>query len=166
MRAQPCRVFVVASGVMAVSLAVGCRRAPEPACAICEMPIPSRTVTSVEIDGIARQVCDPRCALTHQRQARQAIRLIRVTDFESGEALDPREAFYLTGSATAPDVVREAIRTTQDPAYLQWHRCLPSVLAFRTQEAATVYQRRHGGEVQRFEALGYAGSVRVAASPR
>ena len=144
---------------VAVALATsGCRRAPH-VCAFCRMTIPAGTAATVVVDGEARQVCDPRCALTHQRQTGTPTALVTATDFETGEPLAPERAFFLTGSDTAPDAGREALPRRMEPVYREWHRCLPSVLAFASHAAATQYRERHGGVVQTLSELGYAAGT-------
>ena len=143
--------------------ASACRRA-QPLCEFCRMPIPAATAATVVVDGREHQVCDPRCALTHQEQTGEPTALGTVTDFESEAALDPARAFYLTGSDTAPDVGQARVSKPMDPIYREWHRCLPSVLAFSSRGAAVRFEERHGGRVQTLAELGLgAGSSRRAA---
>lgn len=134
----------------------GCESQPE-RCAICYMPVPHDTRTIVSAEGKRSVACDPRCALTFQQQTGHPVELLQVTDFESGSTLDPGSATFVGGSDTAPDAHTEAVRMTpNDAAYLHWHRCLPSVLAFRTREAAERFQREHGGTVVSPADLGFA----------
>ena len=145
--------------VRAVAMLVGsaCHREPE-RCAICFMPIPPETRAVVSVDGgKPRVTCDPRCPLTFREQTGRSVGLTLVTDFESGAGLDPSSAFFVTGSDLAPDAHTAAIRATpNDAAYLHWHRCLPSVLAFRTREAAARFQQQHGGTATTLTGLGFA----------
>jgi hypothetical protein len=149
-----------ASAGVAVILALGaaaCQREPA-RCAICHMVIPGDTYTVVHYDGTAHQVCDPRCALTMQEQTRTRVRLDVVTDFQNGARFDPADAFFVTGSDTAPDSHTAAVRTWPGTtAHLHWHRCLPSVLAFRSRESAVAFQKGHGGRVVRLDDLGFEG---------
>jgi hypothetical protein len=135
-----------------------CQREPT-RCAICYMPIPAETRAVVRIEGdSAKVVCDARCPLTFQEETGKRVALLRVTDYESGEPLEASQAFYVTGSDVAPDAHTEALRTTPaDTAFLHWHRCLPSVLAFRTRAAALRFQDAHGGTVMTLADLGFAG---------
>jgi len=149
----PAIVLVLAvCGLAAVS---ACRRA-QPLCAFCRMPIPEATAATVVVEGRDVRVCDPRCALTHQEQTGEPTALGTVTDFESGTPLDPARAFYLTGSDTAPDVGQARVSKPMDPIYREWHRCLPSVLAFGSRAAAVRFEERHGGLVQTLAELGLA----------
>lgn len=134
----------------------GCESQPG-RCAICYMPVPRETRTIVSTEGKRSVTCDPRCPLTFQQQTGRPVELLQVTDFESGSALDPKSATFVSGSDTTPDAHTEAVRMTpHDVAYLHWHRCLPSVLAFRTREAAERFQRTHGGTVVSPADLGFA----------
>ncbi len=154
---------VLALGIVLASVAGlwGCARR-QPVCEFCRMPIPAGTEAQVEVDGRVHQVCDPRCALTHQQQTGEVSRLVRVTDFETGRAIDPARAYYLSGSDTAPDVRSEASRQPMDPIYRDWHRCLPSVLAFASREAAARYQSVHGGRIETLGELGYRQTAGTA----
>lgn len=155
--------------VLGLAAASACRRA-QPLCEFCRMPIPEATVATVVIDGREQRVCDPRCAVTHQQQTGDATTIGSVTDFASGGPLDPARAFYLTGSDTAPDVGQARMGRPMEPVYREWHRCLPSVLAFGSREAAARYAARHGGTVQTLGQLGLAartagGARAVRVSP-
>ena len=129
-------------------------------CAICYMPIPAKTRVVIRVNGgTPMVVCDARCPLTYQHESGKKVELIQVTDYETSERLDPHDAVYVTGSDVAPDVHAEALRATPaDTAYLHWHRCLPSVLAFRKRENALRFQRAHGGTVMALADLGFRGN--------
>jgi len=156
------RAFVsalaLALAVCGLAGAAACRRA-QPLCEFCRMPIPEATAATAVVEGREVRVCDPRCALTHQEQTGEPTALGTVTDFDSGAALDPARAFYLTGSDTAPDVRQARVSRPMDPIYREWHRCLPSVLAFGSREAAVRFEERHGGLVQTLAELGLAASA-------
>lgn len=130
-------------------------------CQICSVPIPDATRTVVRLAGQGDvQVCDPRCALTHQDQTGAAVALVTVTDFDTGRPLDPAAAFYVTGSHVAPDAHAEMIRgMAGEVAELHWHRCVPSVLAFGSEEAALQFQRQQGGSMMRISELGFHGTI-------
>ena len=80
-----------------------------------------------------------------------------MTDYDTRAQLDPAHAWYVTGSDVAPDAHTQALRTTPaDTAYLHWHRCLPSVLAFHARAAAVRFQHSHGGTLMALADLGFA----------
>jgi hypothetical protein len=135
------------------------------------MVVPDETRTVVEVDGARRLACDPRCVLTYERQTgRQArfveacdprcvltyerqtgrqARFVESTDFDTRRPIDPARAWYVSGSDIAPDASAARMRPSPETtADLHWHRCLPSVLAFATREAAERFHRAHGGQVE------------------
>ncbi len=149
---------VLFMGALGVFLATwGCQR-EEARCAICYMPIPRETRALIRVEGGSpKAVCDARCPLTFQEETGRKVELLQVTDYLTGEQLKAEKAFYVTGSNVAPDAHTEALRTTPaDTAYLHWHRCLPSIIAFRTREEALRFQRAHGGRVMALPELGFA----------
>lgn len=135
------------------------------------MAFHAETRTVVNDNGQRKVVCDPRCALTEIRQTRRWIVFKQVTDFDTRRAIDPASAFYVTGSTVAPDVMDARMRTwPSETAQLHWHRCLPSILAFASRDAAERFQHAHGGTVVAFEALsretGTEARPPAAAGPR
>lgn len=142
-------------GLAVAAASTACRRS-QPLCDFCRMPVPAQTAATVTVAGVRHQVCDPRCALTHQSQTGAPTTLVGVTDFDTGQPLAPEQAVFLSGSDTTPDVGRESPRDPADPMYREWHRCLPSVLAFADREAAERFRARHGGVIQTLAELGYA----------
>ncbi len=147
--------------ILVVAVVPGCVERQE-VCDICGVPIPEHTHAVVRTtDGDVLSVCDPRCSLTYQEQTGEALVLTRVTDFETGAPLEPSGAVYLTGSDVAPDAHQETLRAKpNDVAERHWHRCLPSVLAFATRDAADRFRTRNGGEVITLAALGFAEAGR------
>jgi hypothetical protein len=139
--------LVLAGAAFQCATLAACRQAP--VCHFCQMLVPEETRTVVEVDGARRLACDPRCVLTHERQTGRQVRFVESTDFDTRRPLDPAHAWYVSGSDIAPDAsamrMRPSPETTAD---LHWHRCLPSVLAFATREAAERFQRAHGGRVE------------------
>lgn len=136
---------------------LSCQR-EETRCAICYMPIPEQTRAVVRVEGgPPKHVCDARCPLTYQQETGHKVELVQVTDYDTRVPLNPAHAWYVTGSDVAPDAHTQALRTTPaDTAYLHWHRCLPSVLAFHERAAAVRFQQRHGGTLMTLADLGFA----------
>ena len=129
-----------------LSVFAACR--DEPRCAYCNMRVSAATRAVVVDDGERKVVCDPRCALTELKQTGRHIVLDEVADFDTGRTLVPAAAHYVTGSDVTPDVADARMRTwPTETAELHWHRCLPSILAFSSGEAAERFQREHGGSV-------------------
>jgi hypothetical protein len=136
--------------------AFGCQR--QETCDICAMPVSPTTRAVVDDHGRRRVVCDPRCALTYQQQTGARVMLREVRDFNDRQPLDPARAWFVSGSDTAPDARTTSLTTwPSEPASLQWHRCLPSVLAFRTRDEAERFRQQHGGRVMTLGQLGFDG---------
>ena len=154
------RAFCLTAVALVLLALAGCRR-EEARCAICYMPIPKETRALVRVEGGPdRHVCDPRCPLTFQEETGKPVTLVQVTDYPTGEGLDAKDAFYVVASDVAPDAHTEALRATQaQTAYLHWHRCLPSVVAFGDREAAERFREEHGGKLAGLEDLGFAAAA-------
>lgn len=164
MPAVPPRPAAIVTLALLLLAPLSCRGEPD-RCAICHMLIPADTYTGVAMNGQRQIVCDPRCALTYQEQTGKSVALEVVTDFRSRARLDPRDAVYVTGSDVAPDSHTTAVRAwPATTAELHWHRCLPSVLAFRSREDAEAFRREHGGRLTSFVELGFAASSAGPAS--
>lgn len=149
----------IVAGAILLVVATACGDRPD-RCDICDVVIPESTRAVVRLeDGSARHVCDPRCALTYQTQTGEAVAPTLVTDYHTGERLDPARAVFVTGSDVAPDAHVEMLRPTPgDVAERHWHRCVPSVLAFSSRDAAERFQRDHGGSVMALADLGFQGA--------
>jgi hypothetical protein len=75
------------------------------------------------------------------------------TDMTSGEHILAQSAYYVEGGDIeycAPQKGAVA-REPQGVAVLAYDRCLPTLVAFRTEEAAQTYRRRHGGQLLTYE---------------
>jgi hypothetical protein len=146
------------AGTLVLSAIVGAAACSRPqTCDICAMQVSPGTRAVIDDHGRRRVVCDPRCALTYQQQTGARVALREVRDFGDRRPLDPATAWYVTGSDTAPDARTTTMTTwpAAEPASLQWHRCLPSVLAFRTRDEAERFREQHGGQVMTLAELGF-----------
>jgi hypothetical protein len=128
-------------------------RAPA-SCQVCRRPVHAGSKTVGLVGGKQEVFCCPACALAQARQARANLRVLALTDFSTGEAIRPEEAWVVQGSDVNPCHAPEA-RFTADKHPLERHfdRCEPSVLAFASEQAALAFAREHGGAVTRFDAL-------------
>lgn len=155
------RTFLRRAGQGASVLAllpIGACRTQAATCAICGVAIPDVTRAVIRTgDGTVSDVCDPRCALTLHEQTGTAVTLLSATDYNTGDVLDPPHAYYVTGSDVVPDAHQTPLRTSAaDVAEQHWHRCVPSVLAFASANAAARFQQEHGGQVVSLAELGFA----------
>jgi hypothetical protein len=76
------------------------------------------------------------------------VRLIEVTDYVSGQSLNPQEAWYVDGSRVVA-CEHKMTRTDEmkQPGQLMFDRCSPGTFAFRERTAADAFAADNGGVV-------------------
>lgn len=121
-------------------------------CPFCyvKMPHDARVMVLVEGESIPKMACSITCVLNYQRTTGKKIKFLRVSDFYSGNFLNPQEAFYVIGSDVNPFdkyLHSHLFSQSRTPIYLDWSRYTPTVLAFTSREDAEEFQRDHGGRV-------------------
>ena len=105
-------------------------------------------------NGKTVETCCPRCGLHYLEANRQHARTLEATDFATGDWLDATKAVFVSGSDVRPCAMPSAQRDAQGCCmYLQYDRCLPSLVAFADKPAATEFQKQHGGDVLAFAEL-------------
>lgn len=121
----------------------------EEVCSICQRHIHKQAGVIAEIGGKRHHVCCAHCAITEGFQEHKPVKLIEVTDYNSGRKLDPAHAWYVDGSRivacthdmTRMDEMKRVENTTFD-------RCSPGTFAFATHEDADSFAARNGGLVR------------------
>lgn len=104
--------------------------------------------TVAEIDGKRQRLCCPACALATAQQRGTPIRIVRLSDFNTKQPLDPKTAFLVQGSDINPDMHSQPlVDAEKQPHPVHYDRCTPGILAFQTREQAETFQREHGGEI-------------------
>ena len=104
-------------------------------------------------DGRVKETCCPRCGL-HFEKGRQDVARREVADFETGNLLKAEGAHYVEGSSVHLCCATDSSRDQSGSQYeLSWDRCLPSLTAFRSQEAAEQFRRDKGGSLKTFQQL-------------
>ena len=99
-------------------------------------------------DGTTKEACCPRCGL-HFQKGREDIVRMEAADFSTGDRIDARSAVYLESSSVHLCCAVSADRDRSGEQYqLAWDRCMPSLLAFKTQEKAAALGRTRGGQVR------------------
>jgi hypothetical protein len=82
------------------------------------------------------------------------VTIISVTDHDSWKPLDPARAIFVLGSDVSPCTHdAEQLRMEGETLPVHWDRCMPSILAFASREAAGAFQRRHGGTLRSLQEL-------------
>ena len=101
-----------------------------------------------EGEGVT-EVCCLSCALAYGRQTSKAVTIVSVTDHNSGKPLDPDGATFVVGSDVSPCTHgAEQLRLEGETLPVHWDRCMPSILAFTSREAAEAFRTQHGGHLQ------------------
>lgn len=123
-------------------------------CDICHRPMHAETFYRIHLEsGESMDVCCPRCGLRFQ-EGRDDVTTAEVTDFNTKARLDAAKAFYVENSPVhfcSHAAVHEDRSGTQYE--VAWDRCLPSLIAFGTRDAARTFQAEHGGAIKTYEEL-------------
>jgi hypothetical protein len=123
-------------------------------CGFSGRPILPQTKTVVLMDGENETVCCPACVLTERVQTGKTIQFVELTDFETGKALAPKDAFVVRGSAVNLCVTQHTLmEEDKQAAPLEFDRCMPSLVAFARREAAERFLRENGGTLISFQEL-------------
>jgi len=128
------------------------RRSSEEVCGFCARHINPKAGVIAEVGGRRRHVCCAHCAVTEGRQEHKPVRLIEVTDYNTGRKLDPRKASYVDGSrivACTHDMTRmNEMKQVEQAAF---DRCSPGTFAFASRAEADTFAANNGGVVRNME---------------
>ena len=119
----------------------------ESVCSVCNRPMHKVTTCRLSLSsGEVVEVCCPRCGL-YFRRGRDDIEKSEVADFNSGVFLEAEKAYYVEGSSvhlccSGGDVQKDRAGVQYERT---WDRCLPSLVAFDTDEEAEQFIQKHGG---------------------
>lgn len=128
-----------------------------PYCRICDRPMHTATTCLISLSsGENVEVCCPRCAFRF-REGRTDVESVLVANFGTGDKIEALEAFYVEGSSVHPCCSHEDVQKDASGAQYErtWDRCLPSLIAFRTMNAAKEFSQLYGGTVRQ------AGELRI-----
>jgi hypothetical protein len=124
------------------------KRRSETVCGFCQRHIMPQASVIAEVGGRRRRVCCAHCAITEGLQEHKPVRLIEVTDYNSGRKLDPQQAWYVDGSrvvACTHDMTHMTEMKQVAPA--MFDRCSPGTFAFASRAEADVFATANGGAV-------------------
>ena len=120
----------------------------EAVCGFCARHIHKQAGVIAEINGKRHHVCCAHCAVTEGLQEHRPVKLIEVTDYNSGRKLDPAHAWYVDGSrvvACTHDMTR--MNEMKQVENMSFDRCSPGTFAFATHEDADAFAAKNGGAV-------------------
>ncbi len=162
--AAPARAGIFLLAAFSAAAALDACRGARASCAVCGRDECRALAFRVEYtDGHAQETCCARCA-SHAvaEQKGRTVAQLQATDFATGERVDARGAVYVEGSdfehCSAPKAERGYPGCCLEMAY---DRCLPSLIAFKTKEAAAGFVKDHGGRLKSFEDLRFGEPSRA-----
>lgn len=119
-------------------------------CPICLRREHRESVVKIQASGEgATEACCMSCALTYGRQTSKAVTITSVTEHESGRDLEPERSVFVVGSDVSPCThAMMHVGAEGKASPVRWDRCLPSVLAFSTEESAEAFRAQHGGRLR------------------
>ena len=123
-------------------------------CEICQRQINPRARVTMEIGARVLDACCARCAITEAFQERRPVRLVRVTDYATGSALAPEQAWFVDGSRKVLcSHDQPMLDETKHAEHLAFDRCSPGAYAFARRQDAETFVRENGGVILRLRQL-------------
>ena len=124
-------------------------------CGICHRHINAKAEVVAEIGSKTRRVCCAHCAITEARQESKPLRLVSVTDYYSGQATDPRGAWFVEGSRV---IACEHDAAPMDMSQhgsmqMEYDRCAPGAFAFTKRADADRFVAENGGVARTLDEL-------------
>ncbi len=125
---------------------------PAGVCPVCLRHEHSDSVVKFRAQGEApTEACCLSCALSYGRQTGKPVTIVAVTDHLTAKPIDPSTAYFVIGSEVSP--CTHAMPMENPAPAVHWDRCLPSILAFSSAEAAEKFSAQYGGRLRRLEEL-------------
>ena len=147
-------VLLVIVGGLLVAGNWSLHRRSEQVCGICERHISLQAGVIAEVGGRRYHVCCAHCVVTEGLQEHKQVKLIEVTDYNSGRKLDPSRAWYVDGSrnvACTHDMTRmNEMKQVEKAAF---DRCSPGTFAFASRGDAEGFAAKNGGAVRNMEEM-------------
>ena len=141
-------LLVIVAGLLIAGEWTLHRRSQE-VCGICQRHIHKQAGVIAEIGGQRHRVCCAHCAITEGFQEHKRVKLIEVTDYNSGRKLDPSRAWYVDGSRIVTcthDMTRmNEMKQVEKTAF---DRCSPGTFAFASHDEADSFAANNGGMVR------------------
>jgi hypothetical protein len=123
-------------------------------CDVCYRPMHQETFYRIHLEsGETKDVCCPRCGLRFQ-EGRDDVVAAEVTDFNTKQRIDAAVAYYVENSPVH-FCSHAGVHEDRSGAQYEvaWDRCLPSLIAFSSREAAKKFQGENGGDIKTYEEL-------------
>lgn len=132
--------------VLALATLLACAREPR-LCEVCQRSIHAGIQATVLLESGRRvDACCPRCAMHYRDTSPDRAARIEVTDYDGGSSLPLEDAFLVEGSDQTPCLDHHPIADeTRRPLRICYDRCMPSLIAFRSESKARAFIAEHGG---------------------
>ncbi len=123
-------------------------------CDVCNRPTHEETFYRIHLEsGETKNVCCPRCGLRFQ-EGREDVVLAEVTDFYTRRLVDAAVAYYVENSPVHFCSHANVHEDRSGGQYqVAWDRCLPSLIAFSSRQAAEKFQGENGGDIKNYQEL-------------
>ena len=123
-------------------------------CGVCHRSLHEATSYQIHLeDGSLQKTCCPRCGLRFQ-EGRADVASAEVADFDTGERVDARGAFFVEGSSVNLCHKKMVEEDRSGVQYqLAWDRCMPGLIAFKDRESAESFRQDYGGELKSYEEI-------------
>ena len=118
-------------------------------CQICDRHIPKQTAYNLETKDGPVKACCPACAMHYEVHHAGEVQDAWATDFNSGRMIPAKTAYY-DGGGDVQYCTAHMPAMERDPQGVRqrvYDRCLPTLVAFSTRDAADAYRQQHGGRV-------------------
>lgn len=124
-------------------------RPPQDLCRVCERGLHAGVTYRLELSAGKEDACCPRCGMHYAIQHPGAVKKAWATDLTTGEFVAAQSAYYVEGGDVEYCTMHSSPveREPQGVSVRDYDRCLPSMVAFRTEQEAAAYQKQHGGRV-------------------
>jgi hypothetical protein len=135
------------------------RREVAEMCPFCDRMVHPATAFRVKVGDHLMVACCPRCGMHFEEnqtpgqadlpaQARKT-GIAWATDLTTGETIAAESATYVEGGDLQYCTRGEqpVTREPQGVSVREYDRCLPTLVAFKTQQEAQAYQQQHGGRI-------------------
>lgn len=123
-------------------------------CVLSDREVHAKMAVRVVVESEAKSgdACCLRCAINYALQTNRTVRVLSVTDYDSGRRLSPGDAVYVVASEVRPcsGSISEATNDRSGCLVLSWDRCDPSIIAFSSEAKAERFQNEHGGQIKTF----------------
>ncbi len=118
-------------------------------CRVCERGMHHGVTYRLELASGNEDACCPRCGMHYQVEHPGAAKRALATDLNSGQFIAADTAYYVEGGDISHCTMHSTpvARQPRGVSVRDYDRCLPSLVAFDSKQAAETYQKQHGGEV-------------------